>query len=81
MAKKQEITLIGRRVYFKEKRGNNTEAKYYIGKIIGVRAVKRTQTNIFGGERQEWIDDSLLIETSDKRRVQAFGLDTFEVDR
>lgn len=81
MGKKQPLSLIGRKVYFKEKRGKNTEAKYYVGKIVGCRAVRRTSSNIFGGERQEWNDNSLLIETSDHRKVQAFELDTFEVDR
>lgn len=72
---------IGRRVYFKEKRGKNTEAKYYIGKVIGLREVIRTSSNIFGGEVKKWEDTSLLIETSDHRKVQAFELDTFEVDQ
>lgn len=80
MKNKQEIPLIGRKIYFKEKRGNNTEAKWYIGKIVGVRAVRRTQTNLFG-PNQEWNDNSLLIETSDHRRVQVFEIDTFEVNR
>lgn len=77
--KKEELPLIGRKVYFKETRSKG--ARWYIGEIIGVRAVRRTSQNIFGGDRQEWNDNSLLILTSDRRKVQAFELDTFEVDR
>lgn len=77
MFKKTERPLIGRKVYFKERRGKQ-DAKYYVGTVIGTRQAMRTTSNIFGGERQEWQDTSLLIETSDKRRVQAWQLDTFE---
>lgn len=78
--KAKDSTRIGKRVYFKEKRGTNTEAKYYIGTIIGTRECSRTESNIFGGNQRTWNDTSLLIETSDKRRVQAWELDTFEVE-
>lgn len=81
MFKKSEQSPIGRKVYFKEKRGKNTESKYYIGTVIGIRQVIRTSSNIFGGEVKKWEDTSLLIETSDRRKVQAFELDTFEVEK
>lgn len=68
-----------RKVYFKEKRGNNTDSKYYIGTVIGTRAVIRTSSNFFGGEVSRWNDTALLIETSDHRRVSAYEGDTFEV--
>jgi hypothetical protein len=77
--KKQELPLIGRKVYFKETRTKGQ--RWYIGTIIGVRAVVRTSSNIFGGEKQQWNDNALLIETSDRRKVSVFELDTFEVDR
>lgn len=80
MIGKQKDKAIGRKVYFKEKRGNNTEEKYYIGTVIGYRDVILTSSNIFGGEVKKWADRSLLLETSDHRKVQAYQLDTFEVD-
>ncbi len=78
--RKKEDAVIGRRVYFREKRGKNTEYKYYIGTVIGYRDVCRTSSNIFGGEVKKWDDRSLLIETSDHRKVQHYELDTFEVE-
>lgn len=68
-----------RKVYFKEKRGKNTESKYYIGTVIGTRDVIRTSSNIFGGEVRKWEDTALLIETSDHRKVSAYLTETFEV--
>ena len=79
IGKKKVEPGIGRKVYFKEKRGSNTEYRYYIGKVIGTRALHRTESNIFGGDRREWDDISLLIETSDGRRIAAWQGDTFEV--
>lgn len=80
MFNKPKTSLIGRRLYFKEKRGNKPE-RYYIGKVIGFRDCLRTTTPVFGiGEKREWADTSLLIETSDHRKVQAWQLETFEVE-
>jgi hypothetical protein len=70
--------IIGRKLYFKELRGD--KEKYYIGTFLGFRHMVRTTRGIFGGQIEQWTDDSLLIETSDHRRVQAWQLDTFEVN-
>lgn len=78
--RKNKNPLIGRRVYFKEKRGKNTESKFYIGTVIGYRDVIRSTSNMFGGEVKKWEDTSLLVETSDHRKVQVWQLDTFEVE-
>lgn len=79
MIRKKQPAVIGRKIYFKERRGDRPE-RYYIGKVIGYRDCLRTTTPVFGiGEKREWSDRSLLIETSDHRKVQAWQLDTFEV--
>lgn len=82
MFKKQTSpdSRIGKKVYFEEKRGDKAKT-FYIGTIIGLREMHRTTTPVFGiGEKKEWDDTSLLIETSDRRKVQAWQLDTFLVE-
>ena len=78
--KSSEKSLIGSRVYFRERRGSNKDAKYYSGTVIGFKRVLRTKKDFFSNEKTEWADTSLLIETSDHRKVQAYELDTFEAD-
>lgn len=76
---------ITRKVYFQEKRGEQT-TRWYIGTVIGEKALSRTESSIFGGffgsnsdTVRTWNKKKLLIETSDKRRVSAWETDTFDV--
>lgn len=82
MLRRNKAPRITRKVYFPEKRKSG-ETRYYIGKVIGSRELVRRSGEFMGvsiGQQREWTDISLLIETSDRRRISVWLTETFEVE-